>query len=194
MKKYFLILLAVLSANICFAQSDVANLKRELAYATTDTGRALIMAKLCFAYNYDLNTDSASYYGEAAYTLAHKIHFPKGEVLALGFESFIQSSLGNLPLSMELGFKALQIAKDNHVEQYSGPALQTVSNGYMTINDYPKSLDYLKQMHLLGGNTDMAYSSGGISSVYSMLNKPDSARYYLKESDSIFRSMGVKEA
>jgi hypothetical protein len=64
---------------------------------------------------------------EAAYALAHKIHFLKGEITVLGFESFMQQSLGNLPRSMELAVEALQLTKDKHLEKYSGPALNAAA-------------------------------------------------------------------
>jgi hypothetical protein len=66
MKKYFFVLLLVMGNCVCKAQGaqTVDQLKQELAIAKQDTSRVLIMSKLCFAYNYSLNPDSALYYGK----------------------------------------------------------------------------------------------------------------------------------
>jgi signal transduction histidine kinase len=195
MKKYLFVLLLVMGNRVCKAQSaqTVDQLKQELAMVTHDTSRVLIMSRLCFAYNYSLNPDSALYYGEAAATLARKIHFVKGEITALGFESFIHQSLGNLPRSMELALDALQLAKDNHLEKYSGPALNAAASAYISLKDYPRALDYLRRMERLGNKANAGYAAINIASILMNLNRPDSASYYLKRGDSILRSAGTVE-
>ncbi|HUZ57895.1 MAG TPA: ATP-binding protein [Hanamia sp.] len=195
MKKYLFVLLLVMGNHVCKAQAaqTVGQLKHELAIAKQDTSRVLIMAKLCFAYNYSLNPDSALYYGEAAYTLAHKIHFLGGEITALGFESFIQESLGNLPRSMELALEALQLAKDNHLEKYSGPALNAAAGVYNSLKDHSRALDYLRRQERLGDKADAGYAAINIANTLTNLNRPDSASYYLKRGDSILRSVGTVE-
>jgi len=197
MKKHLFVLLMVMGGYACKAQGaqTVSQLKQELSMARHDTSRVLIMSRLCFAYNYSLNPDSALYYGEAAYTLASKIHFVRGQITARGFESFIYQSLGNLPRAMELALEALQLAKDNHLEKYSGAALNAAGNVYRSLKDYPTALDYLRRMASLGNDKGGAgYGSINIASVLINLNRLDSALFYLKRGDSILRSAGTVEA
>ena len=46
---------------------------------------------------------------------------------------------GNLPKALELGFKALQLGQEYHLETLTGPALDGIGEAYIILKDYPTS-------------------------------------------------------
>jgi hypothetical protein len=86
-----------------------------LATAKDDRGRIHAQIDLCSTYRLG-NTDSSVYYGQVALSLAQKINYPTGEILALSFMSITLGQVGNLSTALEMAFKALQIAKSNNLK------------------------------------------------------------------------------
>jgi len=168
------------------------NLKQELAMARHDTTRVLIMVDLCTIYRLS-DPDSALYYGQQALTLAKKIRFPKGELLALSFQSFVVTSIGNLPRSLEMGLKALQLAEGNQLQEHTTPTLNNIGGIYRTLGDLPKALTYFKQQMIVGAilsnKSGLAYSELAIGGIFLEMNQLDSSAYYLKKSLEHFNSL-----
>ena len=71
-------------------------------------------------------------------------------MLALTFQSFVIRSIGNLPRSLEMGLKALQIAEENQLQEHTTPTLNNIGGIYRTLGDLPKALTYYKQQMIVG--------------------------------------------
>ncbi|RDB07407.1 hypothetical protein DVG78_05235 [Runella aurantiaca] len=114
-------LLALISS-FGFAQNRqrIDSLKYELAIAKTDTSRVLIMAQLCNGYR-PSKPDSAVFFGEKRMALAEKIKFPKGMIRNTTNYGRVMLDLGNIPKSLAMQFKALQMAKENNLLGETGP-------------------------------------------------------------------------
>ena len=178
--KFLLTYLLVVTYNIGFAQSRqvVDTLNHELAIAKDDTARVWALINLGSEYRlFDL--DSSALYEQQAYTLAHSIHYPTGEIWALGFESSANNNHGNYSKGLGLALKALKIARENHLENQAGVVLENIGLAYALLMDYHKALYYLHGMRELGeknGNrTGLGYAELDIGQTFMDMNQPDSA-------------------
>ena len=188
MRKNFLLIFFVLPALVGYTQLHLGflqtdSLKRELANATHDSTRVLIMANLTEGYRWS-NPDSAMLYGQQALSLARQINFPRGEANSLISLSVVLRELGNLPKSLDLALKALQITRDNsfHLEEIS--ALIRVANVYSETNNFDKAIFYLHQSEIksrtIPNDFYLMVSHWLLASVYSQMNKLDSAEHFAK--------------
>ena len=197
-KTYLFSSFFVLACSVGLAQTNkiTDSLKHELSIAKEDTSRVNIMVYLCTVYRL-YNSDSSLLYGQQAAALANKINYPRGAVVALGFESMILNQMGNLPASLQKGLKALQIAAENKMELLTTPALDAVGGVYGTLGDYKKALYYFHRMLIEGRkNADkigLAYAEADLGNVFVELNRLDSAAYYLNNAERDFRLVGRLE-
>jgi two-component system, NtrC family, sensor kinase len=192
MKTIVFTLLLSLVWSLGFSQSRVDRLKQELVRARQDTTRVMIMVDLCKYYRLS-DPDSALYYGQQALTLAKDIKFPKGEMLALTWQSSVMMTIGNLPKSLKMGLKALQIAEENQLQEHTDPTLNAIGGIYRTLSDWPKALTYYKQQMIVGAKpsdkTGLAYAELAIGGVFTEMNQWDSSIYYLNKSLEHFNSL-----
>jgi two-component system, NtrC family, sensor kinase len=190
-KKFILSMLLSLAGTIGFTQSveTIANLWHQLATAREDTSRIKVQINLCATYRLG-NTDSSLFYGQQALKASQQIHYPAGEILALSFMSITMEGIGNLPKALEMAFRALQLAKQNKLEELSSPALNAVGEVYTILKDYPKAMDYLQKQKTISeeeGNTEgLAYALKDIGVVYEEMNQLDSAIYYQQKAIDLF--------
>ena len=179
-KKTVIIILLELFYLIGSGQSKeiVTRLHKELASATTDTGKINAQISLCFEYRLG-NTDSSLFYGNLALENAKKAKYHIGEVLSLGFMSVTTQQTGNLPKTLELGFEALRIANENQLEKYIGAALNGLGETYTVLQNYPKALYYLrwqKESATQRKNEEaLAYSNYDLGNTFLEMGQPDSA-------------------
>jgi hypothetical protein len=105
-KGFGFILLFALVLNFGFAQTRQAvdSCTDQLASAKDDTSRINAQIALCLLYRLG-NTDSSLMYGEQALESAERINYIPGQISALGFMCIVTEQRGNLPKSLELGFK-----------------------------------------------------------------------------------------
>src|SRR5438552_8056290 len=145
MKKNLLFVSILFAFKIGFAQPqhEIDSLKQELAFASNDTSRMLILEGLCSYYS-DYNFDSADLYGKRSLVLAEKNNALKEEALLLCDLSWAYSNNGDVPKALELGFKALRIAGENNYQFEKAKSLNLIGNIYGTI-DITKQTIYLKQ-------------------------------------------------
>ena len=187
------ILIIFFAANIYAQDKITKSLKHELAISKKDTSRALTMVHLSWEYALS-NPDSSLFYGEQAYKFSTEINFPQGQILALGFESLTLNTIGNLPRSLELGIKSLQIAADNQLEEFTAPALNSIGSTYFILKDYPKALKYFRRQQAIvmysSDRQGLGYGEVSIGEVFLNLNQFDSAAYYLKKGDADLRRYG----
>src|SRR5436190_7913010 len=142
MKRIFIIACVFLiSLEFCFSQTRDAidSLRHQLAGAKDDTTRINAQIALCLLYRLG-NTDSSLMYGEQALQAAEKIKYISGQVSALGFMCIVTEQRGNLPKSLELGFKAVQLGEEHHLESLAGPALDGIGEAYIILKDYRKAI------------------------------------------------------
>ena len=88
-------------------------LRHELAIATHDTSRVLLLARLCGGYKL-VRPDSALFYGSRALALARKINFPNGEVATMRRLSVTHRNLGNDSKELQIILQALKIAEKHN--------------------------------------------------------------------------------
>ena len=206
------ILLLLLSGS-CYAQTKevVDSLKSMIATTKNDTTKIYAQIGLCNAYKF-ANLDSSEVYGQQALKLARKINFIPGQILALSFLTGPAQQQGDYPKTLELGFKAIQLAQEHHLERFTkwpgsdlaypsyvltAPALSNMATVYMSLKDYQKTIDYSRQQISLelAGPSDLGLPYGylQIGAAYLFSNQPDSAAYYEKKAVKIFKKLNFNE-
>ncbi|MGI8599924.1 MAG: ATP-binding protein [Chitinophagaceae bacterium] len=156
MKNSILFLVGILSWLSAYEQNidvlQVDKLKRELAIAKTDSSKALIMTQLAESYR-DRVTDTCFYYAQNALELSRRIVYPAGETKALLALSHYFHNRGNLTQGLELGLKALEIAKKYDFRYDQAFAMIRIGNVYMSLKDYHEALKYYHQTRQLTKNS-----------------------------------------
>jgi two-component system NtrC family sensor kinase len=140
----FIIAVSTSDAQNIINLKDIESLKYELALAKDDTTRALKMADLSYLYAI-FNVDSCNAYGNKALQLSQKHDFIRGEARALFGLADGLSIEGDFPGSLELLFKALKIAEENHFLFESSLCLEMTGIVYWNLSDYQKAHDYYKK-------------------------------------------------
>ncbi|MBS1526499.1 MAG: two-component sensor histidine kinase, partial [Bacteroidetes bacterium] len=183
---------------IAFGQTgDVVNsIRHDLYTARDDTSKINAQIRLCLLYRLG-NTDSAIYYGLKALKASEKINYLRGQIEAPGFLAITMEQLGDLPQALEMAFKALQIAKENNLENLSTAALNAIGETYIILKDYPKAIYYFEQQKALDlkfeNEESAAYALFDLGNAYNEMNKLDSAYYYEQEAIKSFAKIGRKE-
>jgi two-component system NtrC family sensor kinase len=119
----------------------VDSLKQQLPNLKQDTTGALLLSDLCYYFRYT-NVDSSLYYGNAAITLSKKLKFLRGEADALNKMGLAYREKGDLPKSLELQFKALQISSDNNYIIVKANCLRRIAHVYRDLKDFSTSLKF----------------------------------------------------
>jgi len=198
-REFVFILLFAVVLNFGFAQTRQAvdSLHRQLASAKDDTSRINAQIALCLLYRLG-NTDSSLMYGEQALESAERIKYISGQISALGFMCIVTEQRGNLPKSLELGFKALQLGEEHRLEDLAGPALDGIGEAYIILKDYQKAINYLRRYILINqkygsNNEGLAYAYFDTGVAFEGLNQLDSANYYEQRSIETFGKYNHEE-
>ncbi len=196
-KKLLFIFLFVFIYSIGFTQTREAidSLRHQLAIAKDDTSRINAQIGLCLLYRLG-NTDSSLIYGQQALRSADQINYLPGQIQALSFMSIVTEQQGNLPKSLELGFKALQLGREHHLESFAGAALDGIGETYIILKDYPKALSYLNTYISAEGtstNEGLAYAYYDMGVAFDEMNLLDSAIHYEELAIETFRKYGREE-
>jgi signal transduction histidine kinase len=192
------VFLLCLTCSDGFAQTKEAvdSLQHQLAIAKDDTSRINAQIALCLLYRLG-NTDSSLAYGRQALESSRRINYLPGQIGALGFMCIVTEQQGNLPKSLELGFKALQLAEDYHLESLSGPALDGIAEAYIILKEYSKATTYLHRYLLVGRSwptaEGLAYAYFDMGVAYAGLNQFDLANFYEEKSLETFRKYNREE-
>ena len=192
MKKIALAILIAFIRTLGYAQvpkprTAIDRLDYEMANAKNDTTRVLLMARLCGEYAYH-NFDSVAVYGSRGVALAQKIGFPKGEANVLFAWGGALDVHGDIPQSLEVNFRGLQIAEDNRYPFETALGLSYIGNDHWDLQDYHKAITYynratsiIKKLPDGPGVRDLELNMAvNIGDSYSKLNRLDSAFFYLK--------------
>jgi signal transduction histidine kinase len=190
-KTFTLTILLAFACSIGFTQTKEAidSLQHQLAIAKDDTSRINAQIALCLLYRLG-NTDSSMIYGQQALESAEKIKYVRGQINVLGFMSIVTGQRGNLPKSMEQGFRSMQLAQQFHLEMLNGAALDGIGEDYITLKDYTKAISYLrKYVHNeeQGLNDEgLAYAYYDMGVAFEGLNQLDSANFYEEKAIKTF--------
>ena len=199
MMKYtlFIIFLAF-NSTICQAQTKtfIDSLQHELVIAKDDTTRVKVLAKIGYFYRLG-NTDSSLFYGHKALKMAQRIHYAFGEMWAYSMMAITMEQLGNLPKALEMGFKALKIARDNNLVHRSGGALNAIGETYIILKDYPTAITYFRKQKVFAESVEnlesIAYACYDMGYAFSEMNELDSAIHYEQIAITNFTKMGREE-
>ena len=198
-KEFVFILQFALVLNFGFAQTRQAvdSLHRQLASAKDDTSRINAQIALCLLYRLG-NTDSALMYGKQALESSERINYIPGQISALGFMCIVTEQRGNLPKSLELGFKALQPGEEHRLETLMAPALDGIGEAYIILKDYQKAINYLRRYILInqeyGSNDEgLAYAYFDMGVAFEGLNQLDSANFYEQRAIETFGKYNYEE-
>ncbi|HET9825244.1 MAG TPA: ATP-binding protein [Chitinophagaceae bacterium] len=190
--------LFLLTPYFSFTQTREAvdKLHVRLASARDDTSKINARIDLCLAYRLG-NTDSSLWYGQKALESAEKIKYIRGQVTVLGFMCIVMEQRGNLPKSLEMGFKALQLAEEHQLETLTGPALDGIGETYIILKDYLKAIGYLRRYIAIEANglsdEGLAYAYFDMGVAFAGLNKLDSANYYEQRAIATFGNYNYEE-
>ena len=177
---------AILFLFICapaFAQDKliIDSLLRALSGVNDDSSRASIMSDLCFQYRL-VKTDSALLFGKQALNLSRRIQYKIGEARTLSNLAFVMRDQGNLPVAMDYQFKALKYFQENQYHLEAGLSLVRLSSVYRDLQDYPKSLHYLRESfgeHIKANSRrGMAVTYMILGATYLDMNALDSALFF----------------
>jgi tetratricopeptide (TPR) repeat protein len=170
------------------AKAVIDSLKHELSVAKNDTGRVLVLISLCDAYqNYTF--DSVAVYGNHGLALAQKIGYSKGEFGVLNAWQSALEQHGDLPQSLALNFKALQIAEEKQYTSETALALSNIGSDYWDLQDYPKAISYYKKALRVSNNVPLTgdiqfmriSSELSTGAAYSEMNRLDSALFCVEK-------------
>jgi tetratricopeptide (TPR) repeat protein len=191
----YLIIFFCLVVSISLNAQDENNLKRlndslrfELRNAGTDTVKAAIMIQLAENLLYS-NPDSAMYFGEKALEIAERENLIQVQLGTIGFIGNTLINTGDLPKALELGFQAIEMAKDVPIRVAGiGPTIDNMGKIYYLIGNYEKAMYYYEEMVDMGDDDIVGVAFGylGLAKVYERLNKLDSAMICLDKSFQIF--------
>ena len=191
MKAKILVFSLLFFCNIIFTQSkEIDSLKHELTVAKHDTIRVKILAKLGANYR-EIKLDTSIMYALQALNLAQKINYPKGKAMALNGLGFTYRLLGNIPKSLELQFKGLRIAEENHLKYETVQCLRGIGVVYYAeLNDNTKAIFYLqqaKQIHetLQNDEDDEWQVYLNLAITYKNNNQLDSSLFYFEKTRKI---------
>jgi two-component system NtrC family sensor kinase len=178
----------IVSAQPNAAKLSVDSLKHQLIIAKNDTCSVLILSNLCRTYGY-YNFDSIAVYAKRGLALAQKSRYARGEIgILYAWQSALENH-GDIPESLELNFKALQIAEENHYIFETAIGLSNIGSDYWDLQDYPRAISFYKKSILINKrppNTreakDMQISTElSIGDSYSEINRLDSALFYMQK-------------
>ncbi len=210
-----LTLLLLLVSVPSFAQTKevIDSLKSILAATKNDTIRVNAQIGLCNQYRLG-NIDSSTFYGQQALKLARQIDYLPGQILALSFLTDPAVQQGDFPKTLELGFKAIQLAQKHHLERskivirsggnfaftvyvLTGPALTNMADVYINLKDSPKAkstLQKLISLELIGPfDPGLPYGYMELGQAYMLSNQLDSAAYYEQKAVKIFEKWNYNE-
>ena len=163
--------------------SRIDSLRGQLAAAPSDTGRVLLLAQLAYEHTQTDPLATISF-GQQALQLAQRLHFRRGECLALIRLCSGMREAGNYPGALQMGLRGLRLAEALRAPELNGRALNALGYLNWEQGNSRTALAYLfraramaEQHHNLSLLTRVM---GNIGNVYQQLNHPDSALPYLR--------------
>jgi len=178
------------SVNIIYAQNrTIDSLKQALSVAKEDINKVVLLIYLSHNYNWSY-ADTSLMYAEQALELAQKLNHKPVISFAQGQMSSTLLTLGNYPLALDYGFKALEWAEKYGSIQDIIFGNLSIAMSYREQGDYEKSLVYCRKSLAMSDTIqtagfDHASIWGVVGSVYEKNNQPDSAIKYVKKAHEL---------
>ena len=189
--KLVYISLLLLASTISLGQTTEAErVKRLLAQTLNDTSRVLLQVELAHSYLF-FQLDSGIILAQQALQQARKQTFPRGEWKALNEVGFGQHLSGELILSLETQFQALQICRASDDHECEASTLIFIGTTYVQLNEYRQGLRYLQQGCKISDRIQklntLAFSS--ISNAYQNMNQLDSALIFQQQAYALIKGL-----
>lgn len=127
--------------HVAFAQTDVNEIKQNLANAKNDTAKVLITLQLCDYYMFS-KLDSALEFAQQALDLSTKSKYKKGEARSLTRVGNILKSTGNFPKALETHLEALRVYNKNNDQIGVAASYNNIAEVLKEQHDYRHALDY----------------------------------------------------
>ena len=181
-KSVVLILLFIMTRSFGFAQNSWRDVTRQdLANASSDTIRVLLLIEMCNDYKFD-RPDSALYYGYNALTLARKIKFIDGELKSINLLALTELTFGNELKALLLNFEGIKIAEKNNLNYHEAFLKLGMGRYYYQVKEYEKALSFtIESKNIFDSIHNVNFSAVAQSYIgvtFLKLNQPDSAMYY----------------
>jgi len=198
MKRIVLIFMVFIISTSAYTQvkETIDKMQNRIKSAKDDTSRINLQIELCIRYRLG-NPDSSLFYGKLALESSRKIKYIPGQIRSLGFMSIVTGQQGNLPKSLELGFEALQLAEENHLENKATTSLLGIAQAYLILKDYPQALSYLYKFTSLFRNNSRyegtEYMYLNFANAFEGMNQLDSARFSITKAIDEFRRINRQE-
>ncbi len=194
--------LLIYSTGFAQNQQTIDSLKHELTIAKKDANKVNLLNELSEQYVWSSYPDTAVLYSQQALNLAEGINYDQGIISAQGNMGLALTTLGNYPLALDFGFKALARAQKNHdiISIYNLHVLMVVC--YRDQGDYKNALFYNREALRIGEQfhfKDIEIFIGGAATIFAKSSEPDSAiiyanrAYYLSKTwnNSLLYSLGT---
>ncbi len=193
MRKYLVLFLLNVFVTAAIGQTKrIDSLKQELNKAKEDTIKVKILVRLGGSYTYSY-ADTALVYAQQALQLAQRLNYEPGIANAQITMCSALTNIGNYPLALNYGFKALEFYKKSKW-QFNFGAWDGIAQCYRNQGDYANGLKYCKEaMQLMQSETSKAHMSGIMASIYEKDNQLDSAIKYGKIAENLNKKWsGIK--
>ncbi|MCB0689454.1 MAG: hypothetical protein KDC53_23105 [Saprospiraceae bacterium] len=182
-KRIYSIAILILATSYCSLGQDswLQTIKQRWTDAKDDSTRVGIMND--FANYYKLKRpDSTLIYGYKALSLARKINFHYGELVAMRFLAFAHMGLGNYSKATQLNLQILKNADKVDLMEEKAYAMLGLAKIYFRNEDFERALrgfmESKRLIDLTNAASLSALTTDYIGETYLALNKPDSALYY----------------
>jgi two-component system, NtrC family, sensor kinase len=188
-KKFIIFFLVTAFCQNSHGQNSVVdNFRSQLAMAKEDSSRVLILSELAYYYG-GFNVDSAFVFAHRAIDLSQKIHFARGEVRGLATLGMEFDTKGDLPQALELEFRGLSIAEENHLALEKVICLDNIGDIFWDLNDFPRAIAiYQQATHISEAFKNQPdwrslrmSSEEGLGAVFMFNNQLDSAFSHLQK-------------
>lgn len=164
----------------CFSQNNkIDSLEKLLANPKEDTATAVLYIELASSAILD---DTSLSYLNRAYELSRKLKWKKGQALSLSYRGFHFGVTGNEVRGLRDLLEAVPISEEINDSTILGRCLDGLGLLYLTIEDYPRSLHYLKRGYemakTLNNNRLIFATATNMADLYVRTENADSALFY----------------
>lgn len=178
-----------------FRSFNEDSLKNLLKKTGKDTTRVNILNNLSESYRFK-NPDSAVIYGDDALELAHELNFTKGVIDGLLRSGDARRPLGRYAESIRMFQELLQLAEKLNDLHYRSMAIGFTGVVYNELHDYDRAIKLLRlALDMFARQSPQfneVFFSVHLSETYLNKNMPDSAFYYLRNSERRYRIQGIQ--
>lgn len=179
---YLVAFLVICVLNAKAQNAYVDSFKRLMNSRKPDTIKAQLMNKLSM-FNIGYNADSAVYYAGLALKLSEKLNYDNGIFNAQIWSGSALATLGNYPLAVDYGLKALKLSRKTGAYIDEVKANSVLACTYFLLGDFKTSLYYDRKVENIvkkNAPDSLAFISGDFARIFLMLNKPDSSLFHAK--------------